>query len=309
MGNLKFGTNTPLALYMGVSGSTKAYFGTEVVYEDEPTPIDYSKEYLTFDILTGGTVNWIVQNATYAKTISYSLDEGNSWTDITSSTGGTSFNVNAGDRVVFRGNTRGTSQGTSDASNYANFSGSTAYFNLSGNIDSIADATNFKTGSVSLTSNYKALFRATNVVDASNLYLPSPTVEFQYRFLFRECASLVAIPSMEHFSTRVNYMCMGIFSLCTSLERATGLPSINFAESGDTRYLFAEMFSGCTNLNYVENYSINKGGIAVTYYPFNNWLLGVAASGTLVGKKASPLDVWVSGSSGIPSGWTFVEAS
>ena len=30
MGNLKFGTNSPLALYMGVSGSTKAYYGTVI---------------------------------------------------------------------------------------------------------------------------------------------------------------------------------------------------------------------------------------------------------------------------------------
>lgn len=309
MGNLKFGNNAPLALYMGVSGATKAYYGTEVVFGGEPTPIDYSKEYLTFDILTGGTINWTVQNANYAKTISYSLDGGNSWTDITSTTEGTSFNVNAGDRVMFRGNTKGTSQGTADVSNYAHFSGSTAYFNLSGNIDSIADATNFKTGNVSLTTNYKALFRATNAVDASNLYLPSPTVEFQYRMLFRECASLVAIPSMGHFNTRVNYMCMGMFALCTSLERATDLPAIDFAESGATKHIFAEMFSGCTNLNYVENYSINKESLPTTYYPFNNWLAGVAASGTFVGKKAGTLDVWTSGASGIPNGWTFVEAT
>ena len=309
MGNLKFGNNAPLALYMGMSGATKAYYGTEVVFEGEPTPIDYSKEYLTFDILTGGTINWMVQNSTYAKTISYSLDGGNSWTDITSTTGGASFNVNDGDRVMFRGNTKGTSQGTTDTSYYSHFSGSTAYFNLSGNIDSIADATNFKTGNVSLTTNYKGLFRATNVVNASNLYLPSPTVEFQYRMLFRECASLVAIPSMAHFNTRVNYMCMGMFGLCTSLERATDLPAIDFAESGATKYIFAEMFSGCTNLNYVENYSINKENLQATYYPFSNWLKGVAASGTFVGKKAGTLDVWTSGASGIPSGWTFVEAS
>ena len=45
MGNLKFGNNAPLALYMGVSGATKAYYGTEVVFGGEPTPIDYSKEY------------------------------------------------------------------------------------------------------------------------------------------------------------------------------------------------------------------------------------------------------------------------
>ncbi len=309
MGNLKFGNNAPLALYMGVSGATKAYYGTEVVFGSEPTPIDYSKEYLTFDILTGGTINWMVQKSTYAKTISYSLDGGNSWTDITSTTGGTSFNVNAGDRVMFRGNTKGTSQGTTDASNYSTFSGSTAYFNPSGNIDSIADATNFKTGSVSLSSNYKGLFRTTNVVDASNLYLPSPTVNFQYRALFRECASLVAIPSMGHFNTRVDYMCMSMFAVCTSLERATDLPAIDFAESGAIKFLFAEMFSGCTNLNYVENYSINKKAISTIYPPFGSWLAGVAASGTFVGKKASDSDVWDPGGGGIPSGWTFVEAS
>lgn len=298
MGNLKFGTNSPLALYMGVSGSTKAYYGTTVVYEGGGK--DYSKEYLTLEVLTGGTISWIAfNNEAVAKTISYSLDNGQTWTVITSTLEGTEINVSAGDKVIFKGNTRGTGSGVTDTSAYNSIRG-TAYFDLSGNIDSIADADNFRSG-VTLTQTYKGLFRGANVVDASNLYLPSPTVNFQYRFLFRDCQYLIELPSMTHFTPTPQNCCRGMFSNCISIEKATNLPII---DDTYTNYQLADLFNGCTNLDYVVNLSIrtSSSSSSATY----NWLAGVAASGTFV--KNANMTSWQSGASGIPSGWTVIDA-
>ena len=68
-------------------------------------PIDYSKEYLTFDILTDGIIYWTHDNYRAQRTISYSLDGGNTWTDITSGSysSPSSINVSAGDKVLFKG--------------------------------------------------------------------------------------------------------------------------------------------------------------------------------------------------------------
>ena len=291
MGNLKFGTNSPLALYMGVSGSTKAYYGTTEVFSGGN--IDYSKEYLTFEVLTGGTIVWEANNAgTVDRTIYYSKNNG-SWYEMTSIPMGTTISVNAGDIVRFKGNTGGTSAGANDASNYCWFKNSTAYFNVYGNIESIASE-DFATSAVTLTRNFKGLFRGSKAVDISNLYLPSPTVQFQYSFLFRECASLINTPDLSHINAFTKSGLGGMFSVCPSLTSVDNLPVVTSSYGADAA--FTLMFSGSTNLTYVRNISTYTSG-------FTNWLQGVSATGTFV-KDANA--TWSSGASGIPSGWTVI---
>ena len=50
--------------------------------------IGYSKRYLEFNILTGGTIMWCSKSSTF-RTISYSKDNGESWSEITSSANAT----------------------------------------------------------------------------------------------------------------------------------------------------------------------------------------------------------------------------
>ncbi|MCR4849336.1 MAG: hypothetical protein K5920_10880 [Bacteroidales bacterium] len=63
---------------------------------------DYSQDYLTFDVITSGTVLW-KQVGSEARTISYSTDNGTTWTEITATTAGTAINVTADDHVLFKG--------------------------------------------------------------------------------------------------------------------------------------------------------------------------------------------------------------
>ncbi len=66
--------------------------------QEGQTEKPYSQRYLTFDVLTGGTIYWLARN-NVAKTISYSINNGE-WTEITASSTGTPITVSSGDKVT-----------------------------------------------------------------------------------------------------------------------------------------------------------------------------------------------------------------
>jgi hypothetical protein len=63
------------------------------------------------------------------------------------------------------------------------------------------------------------------------------------------------------------------------------------------------MFRGCTKLNYIQCLATNISASKCT----NNWVSGVAASGTFV--KDPSMESWTTGNSGIPSNWTVEDAA
>ena len=102
-----------------------------------PTPTGASN-YLTFKIISGGTINWMASNISISKTIEYNLNNGG-WVSIDSYTTGTAITVNAGDKIQFRGNN--ATYGNN--SYYNTFSGSTAEVSAEGNIMSLINSTDF----------------------------------------------------------------------------------------------------------------------------------------------------------------------
>lgn len=343
MGNLKFGNNAPLALYMGVSGATKAYYGTEVVFGGG-SPVDYSTLYTTMEILTGGTINWDSHGGYVSGRypISYSLNDGE-WTTIDKG----SINVFAGDIIRFKG--AKDYYGNSSGSGYS-FTGTTATFNLYGNIMSMFYNDDFSE-QTTLKGAYNAykMFSGTNVLDASNLILPSTTLQsgayrqmfgncpllqtsprlpatdvssFCYQSMFAGCSSLTVAPELPAttlVTSCYQYMFQGCSSLtvapelpattlsdfcyqqmfngCASLTAAPALPATTLAS-----YCYQGMFQGCGSLNYVKCLATNKSANNC----LSNWLSNVAATGTFEGYSSAG---YPSGASGIPEGWTFVEAS
>lgn len=199
-----------------------------------------TKDYLRFDILSGGTINWKSNDNTVNKTISYSKDSGETWNGITSSTGGTSFNVNAGDIILFKG----SNNAYGDSPNYSSFSGSTAVFNVSGNIMSLIYGDNHP-GQKTLSAMWPfvKLFTATNVVDAANLHLPATTLSYEcYQGMFQGCTSLTAAPALPA-TTLTQYCYQYMFEGCTSLSVAPALPATSLALS-----CYDNMFKGCISL-------------------------------------------------------------
>ena len=263
---------------------------------------DYSQDYLTFDILTGGTIIWKKNvNSTPSKTIQYSTDNGSTWTSITSTRSGVTINVETGDKLLFKGLNNNYGEFSDEA--YYNFFGGTAQFNLSGNILSLIYGDDFMEYDELPQQEYATytafgeLFNHTNVVDASELILPTTIQEHCYGSMFFGCTSLTTAPKLT--ATTLAQGCYeSMFSDCTSLETAPELPATTLV--GNCYY---GMFSGCTSLNYIKCLATD---ISASYCVVI-WLRDVAATGTFV--KAVSMSSWTTGDSGIPNGWAVETAS
>ena len=251
----------------------KAYRSGELVYQRCINEGVIGK-YLTFDMITSGTVYYIANdNSVTGKTIEYSINDGN-WNRITSSLSGITFNVNAGDSVRFRGNNEGYGVMNSHTKLIC-----TADYNISGNIMSIINSTNFNELDTVGYHTFDSFFRGSedwldvnsNVVDASELLLPATTLgDSSYSELFYGCKKLVKAPVLP--ATILAKNCYwGMFCFCTSLTEIKCLATDISA-------------SGCTY----------------------RWVLGTSLTGTFI--KSASMASWTIDSNGIPSGWTVINA-
>lgn len=110
----------------------------------------------------------------------------------------------------------------------------------------------------------------TNLTDARSLLLPATTLaDYCYENMFDGCKGLTTAPVL----------------LATTL----------------TDLCYYWMFYNCTNLSSVTCRATNISADNCT----GSWLNGVAASGTFTTPSSTS---WSSGASGIPSGWTRVDA-
>ena len=299
-----------------------------------PLPHDYSKDYLTFLALEDGTFTFTskINNA-----ISYSIDNGDSWTE------GNSVELTKGNKVLWRGKMTPTS-----SDGVGTFS-STGRFEAQGNIMSLLFGADFK-GQTDLTGKSYAFYNLfnsnSNLVNAQNLSLSATTLAEQcYQSMFDGCTNLVNAPSVLPATTLANYCyynmfngCTGLttapelpatklagwcyqsmFSGCTSLVNAPTLPATTLAYScyesmfsGCTSlvnaptlpattladWCYGDMFSGCSSLNYIKCLATDISATGCT----SNWVTNVASTGTFV--KAASMTSWTTGTSGIPTGWT-----
>lgn len=251
--------------YIGDAQVEKICLGDAVIW-------DYSLIPMRFLITSGGTIRW-THNRTLTGdignlTISYKVNDG-AWTNLTSSTGGTAFTVNAGDVVEFRGDNQ--RYGSLPLS-YNTFSGSTAGFEAFGNTMSLVSSTGW-TGVTDLTEQYafNRLFAGcTGLTNAEHLVLPTMTLPLHvYTSLFENCIGLLKSPV---------------------------LPAAALTNS-----CYDEMFKGCSSLSQITCLATDISATNCLY----NWVSGVAASGTFI--KAAGMTSWGSGNSGVPSNWTIID--
>lgn len=211
-----------------------------------PRPYDYSQDYLTFDIVSDGTLIW---NYSYdlsfsSVCIDYSIDNGTTWSSICGSS--TPFlNAVTGQKVLFKGvhSTYEVHQqvmGEYESTSY-HFSG-TASFNVSGNIMSMIGGDDFQNTTTFGAYAFRNLFSTCNVIDAKNLILPEITSQNCYDNMFYKCYSLATAPKLP--STTLAYQCyVDMFYNCTSLTIAPKLPATTLALG-----CYMGMFYGCTSL-------------------------------------------------------------
>ena len=216
---------------------------------------------LTFEITSDGTIYWKRYGYPTAKTIQYSKNGGT----LTNLSTGSSISVVSGDVIEFYGN---TDTYGSNTSYFHTFSGSTAGFNVKGNMMSLLDKDNYVSKST-LNSAYTFTYLfeyCTGLTDASSLILPATTL--------------------------ANYCYYGMFRGCTSLTSAPELPATTL-----TQYCYFGMFIGCTSLNYIKCLATDISASNCT----TNWVLDVAPTGIFV--KDPSMTSWTIGNNGIPTGW------
>ena len=261
------------------------------------TPV-YPTIPLTFEIVSAGTIVFTTRSSAFTKTISYSKDSGATWTSITSSTAGTSFNVSAGDKVVMKGNNSAYAQSSQI---YTTFSGSTAKFNLYGNAMSLVDPNNFASITALTSDNnylFNFLFDGTGVISAENLILPALVLTKScYGKMFSNCQNLILPPKLPATELVADGVYNNMFSNCTSLLEAPELPA-----TATTTNCYFCMFRNCQKINYIKCLATNLAANSTT----SDWLQGVSATGTFV--KHPNMNSWPSGVNGIPTGWTVQDA-
>ena len=251
---------------------------------------DYSLDYLTFDILTSGTILWDAEGSNATKTISYSKN-GGAWTDVTSTTSGVSISVSAGDVLRFKGSN--TQYCNANKNNYSRFGAGTATYNVSGNIMSMTSGDNF-VGVTTLPAawTFTQFFKESKPVSAENLILPASTMlESCYRALFSKCTTLEVPPALPA-TTLATYCYYYMFEQC-AITTAPDLLAPTLAN-----YSYSYMFTGCTSLNYIKCLATTKSATNC----LQNWVNNVAPSGTFV--KDTNTSWTLNSTSGIPTGWT-----
>ena len=279
--------DTYIEAYSTYSGETSEVVSANCIYD--PTH-DYSKDYLTFRVLSNGTIAWS-KIGNVAKTIQYSLNDG-AWTSITAGTS-SPISVSTGDVVRFKGTN--TTYAT-DKSNYSGFdSAGTASFDIEGNIMSLVYGDAFE-GQTAMTGTYNfcSIFKLANCVSAENLILPATTLtNYCYRAMFSWCTSLVTAPALP--ATTLAQGCYWyMFEECAITTAPDLLADTLVAEC------YGNMFTGCTSLNYIK--CMATTGFSASNCK-QNWVKNVASSGTFVKDSSVSTSTWSRGVNGIPTNW------
>lgn len=305
---------------------TKICIWTGVTTNSGSTETDeYLSKNLTFAVLSPGTIEWRTAAFTpsSAKKINYRINNG-AWVEsVTPSSLSSVTNTDAiifvsqGDIVEISGvgtNPTGGAfpsffVGTARFKAYGNimsliggddFVGLKtitvfrAFANLFTNCVGLVDASNLRLPATTLSSNcYEQMFAGCTSLTMPPMMLPATTLNIScYSSMFKNCTALTNVPVILATTLGVR-CCDSMFYSCTSITASPSLRVISLAN-----YCFENMFYGCTSLNYVIALFTDTPGSNYT----NNWLNGVSATGTFVKNSSATWDV--SGSSGIPSGWT-----
>ena len=228
-----------------------------------------SNDFLRFIALEDGTFSFY---PTSGNVISYSLDSGETWTELSS--GASTPTIQSGETVFWKGNM----SHIDTTQNGIGYFKSTGRFDVEGNIMSLLYGNNF-IGKTNL-SDYPYVFQTmfayfssgAKVVNAENLILPATTLsegcyasmflgnstletapqlpattlaDKCYAQMFYGCTSLTSAPQLS--ATTLASRCYNnMFANCYNLTTVPELPATTLAD-----YCYYGMFGGCISLNSV----------------------------------------------------------
>ena len=256
--------------------------------------IDWEKQYLTFIPVEDAMFSWAERAV--SGHLEYSVNGGHTW--VTIANGESTPTITAGSKVLWRGNLKPNT--TSSNGGIGSFSANGNY-NVYGNTMSLLYYDNYYGSQLNSTAYAYAFcqlfYNDTYVLSAP--ILPATTLKNRcYEYMFYGCTSLVIAPELPA-TTLADRCYASMFYRCTSLVTAPKvLPATTLAIS-----CYYNMFYLCTKLNYIKCLATDISASNCLY----SWVTNVASTGTFV--KATGMEDWTTGKTGIPEGWTVVDNS
>jgi hypothetical protein len=313
---------------VGPTGETEPVGPTGETGQTGPIEPDYSTQYFTIESLQDSNVITATKSGSQrSPIIYYSLDDGETWSNQTLSSGTITFGtINTGDKIIFKSN---SATWASAWNGYNKFNGS-KNFKVYGNVMSLLNGDNFINNSeftAGSAFNLCGLFYETKtIIDASNLILPATTLcESSYNGMFRAAENLVYGPNLLPALDVPKDAYSSMFEACTKLAEGpeilattvsgdsalknmfcmrrsgdaaaamTKSPILRITNPQDYGNVYQQLFRG--NRNITEVTILAEG----TGLSFDNWLANTPNSGVIKKLSATTLK---SGYNGIPSGWT-----
>ena len=329
-------TNTEITsaskIMLGTTEADAMYIGSTLIWQKSggggSQVHDYSLDYFTIESLeNGNTITAVKNGSSKNPIIYYSLDNGETWSNQTLSSGTITFGtINTGEKIIFKSETAEWA----NAWNLYNRFSSNKNFKVYGNIMSLINGDDFINNSEfsgSSSFNLTGLFYGTNtIIDASNLILPALTLPVSaYNGMFRGATNLAHGPKELPATSLQQDSCSSMFEGCvklvegpeimaTTVSGATALnrmfcmnrsskvtaamtksPVLRVTNPGSYANVYQQLFAG--NGNITEVTILAEG----TNLSFANWLANTNANGVI--KKLSTTTL-TSGNNGVPSGWT-----
>ena len=272
-------------LMLGNTQVTKVMLGEEQVYPFQV--IHY--ESLVIKANADSTIG--LARLSPNQTLEYSLDN-EEWATFNTSI---SINLNCDDKMYIRG-----------ILNNNNSSAQFTQFKITGDVRLDGDMRyvwNYENPEAPL-YNYCGFYMfkgCVGITSVSDKLLPPTTLAYTcYSSMFRDCIFLTKAPKLPA-TTLENFCYEGMFEGCISLQKAPELPATTLADN-----CYQYIFYGCSKLNYIKCLAEDISSNNCT----NGWVSGVAKEGTFV--KSPNMNSWTinnsSTYSGIPSGWTIIDA-
>lgn len=323
-------TNTEIAaaskIMLGTTEATAMYIGSTKIWPvGAPQPHDYSLDYFTVESLEdNNTISFNKSGSPSNISISYSIDNGSTWTDLTLSSSTPLSTVNTGGKILIKGVNNRISTAWN---NYYRIHTSKT-FKVYGNAMSLLFGSDFINNSEFASSTTHHLcglfYGTTTLIDASNLILPATVCRAScYNGMFRGCTNLITAPQLP--ATQSANECYGsMFEGCINLEVAPEINLVNMSSQCCKRMFCMDRNNKITTPKmtkspilrcattaancYDEMFKGNGNLVEVTCLMTNDafctqdWLTNVGTNGVF---KKSPLKTnWSIGANAVPSGWT-----
>ena len=269
------------------SGWTVNSYGTDYLYIQNTYA---GSNTITFKTTQSGTP----PSGTYTTSVECSKDK-LTWNTINFDTSNPqTITLEQGEKLYLRNNS-GYFNYQDDSNNYSTSITGSKSHKLGGNINTIINYTDLSNVSLSQGCFNRMFLNDIELVDASDLELPSTTLTPHcYRAFLNNCQSLLYAPALPA-TTLANKCYYAMFYGDSSLTTAPELPATTLVES-----CYDSIFKNCTSLTSVTIYATSTANGS-----FVGWLSNVAASGTVYNNGGVSLPK--NSISGIPTGWTEVK--